>query len=79
MVHDDPPQLTLVRRTSLLTLEREGPGPSSHVEKQQQQQERARSNNGVGNGTDPQSPGNPKPNDAAGTAPGNPDNAGGKN
>ncbi len=31
-------------------------------------------NNGVGNGIDPAPPGNPKPNDGAGTGPGNPGN-----
>jgi hypothetical protein len=34
-------------------------------------------NNGVGNGKDPQPPGNPRQNDGAGTAPGNPGNKGG--
>jgi len=34
-------------------------------------------NNGVGNGLDPQPPGNPPINDGAGTGPGNPDNRGG--
>ena len=38
---------------------------------------RRRSNNGVGNGTDPQPPGNPPINDGPGTAPGNPGNRGG--
>ena len=32
----------------------------------------AKGNNGVGNGLDPQPPGNPKPNDLPGTGPGNP-------
>jgi len=31
-------------------------------------------NNGVGNGLDPQPPGNPPPNDLLGTSPGNPGN-----
>ena len=34
-------------------------------------------NNGVGNGYDPQPPGNPPTNDAAGTSLGNPGNSGG--
>ncbi len=34
-------------------------------------------NNGVGNGVDPQPPGNPKVNDGPGTSPGNPGNKGG--
>jgi len=34
-------------------------------------------NNGVGNGVDPQPPGNPPINDAEGTGPGNPGNRGG--
>jgi hypothetical protein len=37
-----------------------------------------RGNNGVGNGIDPQPPGNPRINDGAGTSPGNPGNKGGK-
>jgi hypothetical protein len=37
----------------------------------------AKGNNGVGNGLDPQPPGNPPPNDLAGTSPGNPGNQGG--
>jgi hypothetical protein len=34
----------------------------------------ARGNNGVGNGIDPQPPGNPPINDGSGTGPGNPGN-----
>lgn len=36
-----------------------------------------RGNNGVGNGLDPQPPGNPPINDGPGTSPGNPGNRGG--
>lgn len=36
-----------------------------------------RGNNGVGNGVDPQPPGNPPVNDGPGTGPGNPGNRGG--
>ncbi len=36
-------------------------------------------NNGVGNGQDPQPPGNPPINDGPGTGPGNPGNRGGGN
>ena len=36
-----------------------------------------RGNNGVGNGIDPQPPGNPPINDGPGTGPGNPGNRGG--
>lgn len=36
-------------------------------------------NNGVGNGEDPQPPGNPPINDGPGTGPGNPGNRGGAN
>jgi len=36
-------------------------------------------NNGVGNGVDPQPPGNPPVNDGPGTGPGNPGNKGGAN
>jgi len=37
----------------------------------------SKGNNGVGNGVDPQPPGNPPINDGPGTAPGNPGNQGG--
>lgn len=37
-----------------------------------------RGNNGVGNGEDPQPPGNPPINDGPGTGPGNPGNRGGQ-
>jgi hypothetical protein len=37
----------------------------------------ARGNNGVGNGLDPQPPGNPPINDGPGTSPGSPGNRGG--
>src|SRR5215213_10025669 len=36
----------------------------------------SKGNNGVGNGVDPQPPGNPPVNDGAGTGPGNPGNRG---
>jgi hypothetical protein len=39
---------------------------------------RVKGNNGVGNGIDPQPPGNPPVNDGPGTGPGNPGNRGGK-
>ena len=38
----------------------------------------SKGNNGVGNGVDPQPPGNPPVNDGPGTSPGNPGNKGGK-
>ena len=38
---------------------------------------RIKGNNGVGNGVDPQPPGNPPINDGPGTGPGNPGNHGG--
>jgi hypothetical protein len=38
---------------------------------------RVKGNNGVGNGLDPQPPGNPPVNDGPGTGPGNPGNQGG--
>ncbi len=41
--------------------------------------QRPRGNNGVGNGEDPQPPGNPPVNDGPGTGPGNPGNRGGPN
>jgi hypothetical protein len=40
---------------------------------------RPKGNNGVGNGIDPQPPGNPPINDGPGTSPGNPGNRGGPN
>lgn len=40
---------------------------------------REHGNNGVGNGLDPQPPGNPPINDGPGTGPGNPGNRGGPN
>jgi len=39
---------------------------------------KVKGNNGVGNGLDPQPPGNPRINDGVGTSPGNPGNRGGK-
>ncbi len=39
--------------------------------------DKTKGNNGVGNGEDPQPPGDPKVNDGAGTGPGNPGNKGG--
>lgn len=36
--------------------------------------DKRRGNNGVGNGLDPQPPGNPRSNDGPGTGPGNPGN-----
>jgi hypothetical protein len=39
---------------------------------------KVKGNNGVGNGLDPQPPGNPRVNDGPGTSPGNPGNRGGK-
>jgi hypothetical protein len=38
---------------------------------------KVKGNNGVGNGIDPQPPGNPPVNDGPGTGPGNPGNRGG--
>jgi len=38
---------------------------------------KVKGNNGVGNGVDPQPPGNPPINDGPGTSPGNPGNKGG--
>jgi hypothetical protein len=39
---------------------------------------KVKGNNGVGNGLDPQPPGNPPVNDGVGTSPGAPGNRGGK-
>jgi hypothetical protein len=49
-----------------------GPGPTPEPGK-------PKGNNGVGNGLDPQPPGNPPINDGPGTGPGNPGNQGGPN
>ena len=38
------------------------------------EKDKEKGNNGVGNGIDPQPPGNPKVNDGPGTSPGNPGN-----
>lgn len=43
------------------------------------EQDKPKGNNGVGNGEDPQPPGNPPVNDGEGTGPGNPGNKGGPN
>jgi len=45
----------------------------------QQASGQPKGNNGVGNGLDPQPPGNPPINDGSGTGPGNPGNQGGPN
>ena len=44
---------------------------------QDEGQSKPKGNNGVGNGEDPQPPGNPPINDGPGTGPGNPGNRGG--
>jgi len=56
-----PPAMTVLLSTSLA---------SSAIAK-------SNGNNGVGNGYDPQPPGNPPVNDGIGTGPGNPGNQGG--
>ncbi len=57
-----PPAMTLLLSTSLAS-----PAIANS----------AHGNNGVGNGYDPQPPGNPPINDGPGTSPGNPGNRGG--
>ena len=49
------------------------------VEKDSLSPHKPKGNNGVGNGEDPQPPGNPPINDGPGTGPGNPGNKGGAN
>ena len=46
----------------------------SGITEQAREQDREKGNNGVGNGFDPQPPGNPPINDGLGTSPGNPGN-----
>jgi len=61
------------------------PGPASQrvgdplppAERHRRSREIKKGNNGVGNGIDPQPPGNPPCNDCVGTGPGNPGNKGG--
>ena len=57
---------------AILTL-RATPAQADHGSQQ------PKGNNGVGNGEDPQPPGNPPINDGPGTGPGNPGNKGGPN
>ncbi|WP_046863582.1 hypothetical protein [Microvirga massiliensis] len=63
-----PPAVTMLLSTSLTTdaIARSGGGGG-----------RPRGNNGVGNGVDPQPPGNPPVNDGPGTKPGSPGRRGG--
>lgn len=46
----------------------------SGLAEQEREKEKTKGNNGVGNGLDPQPPGNPRINDGPGTSPGNPGN-----
>lgn len=63
-----PPAMTVLLSTSLSaqSIAESGGGGG--------RPERPRGNNGVGNGIDPQPPGNPPVNDGPGTGPGNPGN-----
>lgn len=61
-----PPAMTMLLSTSLVS-----PAIAQSVGEQR------KGNNGVGNGIDPQPPGNPPVNDGPGTGPGNPGNKGG--
>jgi hypothetical protein len=65
-----PPAITMLLSTSLTSNAIAGSsgGPPTRI----------KGNNGVGNGQDPQPPGNPPVNDGPGTGPGNPGNKGGK-
>jgi hypothetical protein len=47
---------------------------SALAEQAREGKDNEKGNNGVGNGLDPQPPGNPKVNDGPGTSPGNPGN-----
>lgn len=51
--------------------------PSPTCENPPSKPAKVKGNNGVGNGLDPQPPGNPPINDGPGTSPGNPGNRGG--
>jgi hypothetical protein len=63
-----PPAMTLLLSTTMNSPAiAQSPGGKEH------------GNNGVGNGLDPQPPGNPPINDGPGTGPGNPGNRGGAN
>ena len=64
-----PPALTILLSTSLVSpaIAKSGGGKGRGP----------KGNNGVGNGYDPQPPGNPPVNDGPGTGPGNPGNKGG--
>jgi len=64
-----PPAISMLLSTSMSSpaIARSTGGPSLDP----------KGNNGVGNGYDPQPPGNPKENDGDGTNPGNPGNGGG--
>jgi hypothetical protein len=53
------------------------PGSATIVVKPESYVSPTKGNNGVGNGVDPQPPGNPPVNDGSGTSPGNPGNKGG--
>ncbi len=66
-----PPAMTVLLSTSLSSpaiAKSGGGGPKPP---------KVKGNNGVGNGIDPQPPGNPPINDGPGTSPGNPGNKGG--
>jgi hypothetical protein len=63
-----PPAITMLLSTSLTSDAIAATGGTSF---------RSKGNNGVGNGLDPQPPGNPPRNDGPGTGPGNPGNRGG--
>jgi hypothetical protein len=68
-----PPVMTVLLSTSLSSpaiAKSTGGGGGGHGHK-------PKGNNGVGNGIDPQPPGNPPINDGPGTGPGNPGNKGG--
>jgi hypothetical protein len=52
-------------------------GVTPHLANVPPRSNRSRGNNGVGNGPDPQPPGNPRMNDGRGSSPGNPGNRGG--
>lgn len=55
------------------------PDPQPEPEPEPEDDDKPKGNNGVGNGEDPQPPGNPPVNDGPGTSPGNPGSKGGHN
>lgn len=73
----DAPALQTSQASPDSPVQRVRANPLETREIEQRSKEIKRGNNGVGNGIDPQPPGNPPQNDGVGTGPGNPGNKGG--